>query len=232
MRFINKYKKFPKLDRYNCPQLPLRVLKFQRPKWKKFQKLSLTFKKAYCNFIDPLKVKLSYKHWDKVQNYYKAGIQIKRKILTIFDASIKKDTLKKELSQKSKLNNDLFLSTLVKPEFRIDILLWRLNLVSSCFEARQRLNNKEITVNGKFVRGNMFLKKGDVISFQKQTFFNLNLVSILKRIYTHQKISTFIEVDFYTQTLVVVKDLKELTSDDFNFFTKEYLDLKKFRDYL
>lgn len=232
MRTINKYKKIPKLDRFSYPQFPLRILRFQRPKWKKFQKSALTSQKSDCTFVNPSTLKLSYKQWDKVQNYYKAGIQIKRKILALFDDSVKVTRVKKELSKKTKLNNSIFLSTLVKPEFRLDILLWRLCLFSSSFSARQSINNKQITVNHKFVAGNFYLKKGDIISFDPESFLKINLPSIFSRIYTQQKYCTFVEIDVYSQTLVVVKDLKDLTSDDFNFFVNEYVDLKKFRDYL
>ena len=105
-------------------------------------------------------------------------------------------------------------------------------LFSSSFSARQSINNKQITVNNKFVAGNFFLKKGDIISFDSDSFLKINLSSNFSRIYTQQKYCTFVEVDVYSQTLVVVKDLKDLTSDDFNFFINEYVDLKKFRDYI
>jgi len=232
MRIVNKYKKIPKLDRFSYPQFPLRILRFQRPKWKKFQKSALNFQKSNCTFVNPLTLKLSYKQWEKVQNYYKAGIQIKRKIIALFDDSIKITCVRKNLLKKTKLNNNIFLSTLVKPEFRLDILLWRLCLFSSSFSARQSINNKQITVNNKFVAGNFFLKKGDIISFDSESFLKINLSSNFSRIYTQQKYCTFVEVDVYSQTLVVVKDLKDLTSDDFNFFINEYVDLKKFRDYI
>lgn len=232
MRFINKYKKISKLDRFNYPKFPLRILKFRRPKWSKLQKQVLGFQKSDCNFVNPLILKLSYKQWDKVQNYYKSGIQIKRKILALFDDSISLKSIKKQLSQGLKSNNSIFLSVLVKPEFRIDILLWRLNFFSSSFQARQSINEKKITVNGKFVSGNLFLEKGDVVAFDPTHSSLLDLSLIMARLYNHQKACTFVEIDFYTQTLVVIKNPNEFTSDDFNLLINEYVDLKKLRDYL
>ena len=60
MRFLNKYKKLVKLDRFAFPQFSLRILKFQRPKWKKFQKQAIISKKSTCHFINPLILKNSY----------------------------------------------------------------------------------------------------------------------------------------------------------------------------
>jgi len=79
MRFINKYKNVTKIDRFNFPQLPLRIFKFQRPKWKRFQKQAALFKKSSLVFVNPFITKNSYKQWEKIQNYYRLGLQIKKK---------------------------------------------------------------------------------------------------------------------------------------------------------
>ena len=38
MRFLNKYKNFSKLDRISFSQIPLRIMRFKRPKWVRLQK--------------------------------------------------------------------------------------------------------------------------------------------------------------------------------------------------
>jgi len=233
MRFLNKYKKLVKLDRFAFPQFPLRILKFQRPKWKKFQKQAIISKKSACHFINPLILKNSYKQWDKVQNYYKSGIQIKKKVIALFDDSVSIRSIKKAILKNKKTNREILLSSLVKPEYRADILLSRLNFFSSSFSARQSINEGEILLNGKFFLSNLFLKKGDIVSFKSSKALNSSSLStILSRKYVKQNYCPFVEVDFYSKTLVIVKDLEELTLDDFNLLITEYFDLKKFRDYL
>jgi ribosomal protein S4 len=233
MRFSNRYKKLVKLERFSFPQLPLRILKFQRPKWKKFQKQALVSKKALPRFVNPLVLKNSYKQWEKVQNYYKSGIQIKKKAIALFDDSITVKSIRKTVLNNHKTNRDILLSTFIKPEFRADILLSRLNFFSSSFSARQSINEKEILLNGKPFLSNVFLKKGDIISFQSyKNIETFSFNSISKNKYVKQNFYSFVEVDFYTKTLVVVKDLNDLTLDDFSLLITEYFDLKKFRDYL
>ena len=74
---------------------------------------------------------------------------------------------------------------------------------------------------------------GDIVSFASlKSLSSCSLDSLLKRQYVKQCFYSFVEVDFYTKTLVVVKDLHDLTLDDFNLLMNEYYDLKKFRDYL
>ncbi len=39
---------------------------------------------------------------------------------------------------------------------------------------------------------------------------------------------TFVEVDYYTKTIVVLKDYKELSVEDLYLLITEYIDLKNF----
>lgn len=231
MRFINKYKNLSKLDRFSFPQFYTRILRFQRPKWKRFQKWALTNKKTFPTFVNPFIIKNSYKQWEKVKHYYKYGIQIKKKAQVLFDTSLTVNSLKKQINKNKKTNKDIFLSSFLRPEFRVDILLWRLNFFSSSFNARQSINEGEVLLNGQKIFSNVFLKKGDVVAFfSKKTF--LSTKTLLSRVFTSQKFCTFAEVDYYTKTVVIVKDLKDLTVDDFSLLVQEFFDLKKFRDYL
>jgi len=233
MRFLNKYKNITKLDRFNFPQLPLRIFKFQRPKWKRFQKQAALSKKSSLVFVNPFITKNSYKQWEKIQNYYRLGLQIKKKIMVFFDDSVSLKSIKKTVNNTKKTNNEFLLSVFFKPQFRLDILLWRLNFFSSSFSARQSINEGEVLLNGHIGSNNSFVKKGDIVSFSSlKSLSSFSLDFLLKRQYVKQSFYSFVEVDFYTKTLVVVKDLNDLTLDDFNLLMNEYYDLKKFRDYL
>ena len=90
------------------------------------------------------------------------------------------------------------MKSLVYPEFRLDILANRLELASSSFAARQSIHNGEILVNKKRVSSNYIIKSGDIISFGPTVKF-LDLRN-------SNKIFPFLEVDYYTKTIIVLVD--------------------------
>jgi ribosomal protein S4 len=233
MRFLNKYKNFSKLDKISFSQIPLRIMRFKRPKWVRLQKQLLNTQRSELSFFNPLTLKTSFKQWDKAKNYYKLGIQIKKKLMTLFDSSVNINSVKKQILNKKNKSKEIFLHGFLRHEFRTDILLWRLNFFSSSFSARQSINEGEIRLNDKIFLSNKILKKGDLIyfeSYKEDSSFCLS--SILNKIYSNPRFCSFVEVDFYTKTIIIIKDLEELSQDDFNFLVNEYFDLKKFRDYI
>jgi ribosomal protein S4 len=233
MRFLNKYKNFSKLDKISFSQIPLRIMRFKRPKWARLQKQLLNSQKSELSFFNPLLLKNSFKQWEKAKNYYKSGIQIKKKMMTLFDSSVNINSVKRQILNQKNKSRDIFLHGVLKPEFRADILLWRLNFFPSSFAARQSINEGEVKLNDKIFVSNKILKKGDLLSFNSsKTEAKLSLDLLLNKIYSNPKFCSFVEIDFYTKTVAIIKDLNELTLDDFNFLVNEYFDLKKFRDYI
>jgi len=233
MRLQNKYKQFFQL-KGSLPRIPQRLLKFRRPKWLKIQKKISLLNKKSISFSNSLLIKNSYKYWDKVNNYYKDGIQLKKFVLSSFDNSLNIAFFKKEiLNKKNTFSKDILVNCLIKPKFRIDILLWNLNFFSSVFQARQAINEGEILINSKKVLGNTFLQKGDVIQFfTKKLEKKNNLTNTLTKNLLNDNIYPFVEIDFYTKTIIVLKNIEELTLDDLNILSPEYFDIKKFKNYL
>ena len=45
-------------------------------------------------------------------------------------------------------------------------------------------------------------------------------------------IFSFIEVDYYSNNIVILKDLKDLTTDDFYLLLNETYNIKKIKDYI
>ena len=153
--------------------------------------------------------------------------------MTLFDSAVNINSVKKQILTKKNKSKEIFLHGFLRHEFRTDILLWRLNFFSSSFSARQSINEGEIRLNNKIFLSNKILKKGDLISFESyKEDSSFCLSSILNKIYSNPRFCSFVEVDFYTKTIIIIKDLEELTQDDFNFLVNEYFDLKKFRDYI
>jgi ribosomal protein S4 len=224
MRLINKYKNFSNNNTF-LKSFPFsRLLKFKRPKWHRVQQLlkkKFFFKKKIYNNI---LLKARSKKWEKLNLYYKEGLLLKRAILLNFDNSLSIKYFKKHLLKKSLTTLNVFLKTLIKPFFKLDILLWKLCFFNSTFEAKQAFLNNQISINSVKIKKTLFLSKGDIIKLgflnKKIRPLNLNFLN------------SFIEVDYYTNTIVILKDLEEINVNDTHFFFKENIPLKKFLDYV
>ena len=255
MRFINKYKSYDKLFSI-FEKFPLRVLKFKITKWKKIQRL-LLFKFSKKNkrsinvksiglkkkvrssrkklFFNNLLVKVSLKTWYKVEKYYENGRRIKNILHNIFDKSVLTSHFRKVLkfSKKASEIQKAYSYTLLKPEFRLDILLWRLNFFSSSYQASQAIAERKITVNGRLVQGNFFLSRGDVIFFCSNLKLNtLNVKKVKYKTLFSKIVSTFVEVDYYSNCIVVLKNVEDLGKEDLYILVKDSYSLKKIKDYI
>ena len=243
MRKENKYKIY-KVSGVFFKKFPLRILKFRRPKWNALQKLlkgslvnqryskqnkqfGFGKKKVKISLVNSFLIKKDLKRWGKVKNYYKTGVKYKNVLQNIFDCSIKYSFFKKK-SKDLSLKKEFILNYLVYPNFRIDILLWNLNFFSSSFQARQVINNNGILLNGRALKANVFLTKGDVITFKDTQNEGYIYNQIVERFSKTKKILTFVEIDYYTKTIVVLKDYKELSLEDLYLLITEHLDLKIF----
>jgi len=227
MRFLNKYKNFNTILPF-LNQCSPRVLKFKRPKWKKVQNnLKLT---NNLLFVNNLISKLNYKSWDKLKLHYKEGIQSKKAILNFFDNSLSSTYYKKQLLfGKKKLFIDFILNFFIKPMFKLDILLWKLHIFNSPFESRQAIKNGLIFRNNQKFTNSTEIKLGDIISFSskinfKQYIFNSN--------YDNSLLFSFLEIDYYSGTIVFIKNFKQLSNEDFSTLFFDSINLKSFIDYI
>jgi ribosomal protein S4 len=230
MRKITKYKK---LSLYNksrsnhsfLSELPKKIYSFKKTKWKILQSFGKeTNRKLFINNLI-IKLKSQKKEWSQLRSYYKDGLFVKNNLNNYFDNSFKSSFWKKNLKNKKSLNKKfLFLSCLVLPEFRLDILLWRLQFFKSPFQARQSIVNNEVFINNKKVYGNSILKKGDVISFSETKKIALSDSNF--------KLLPYVEVDYYTKNIVVLMNWQDLKIEDCYYFINESFDLKKFKSFI
>lgn len=226
MRFLKKYKNYSKLTAF-FKKFPItRIEKFNRPKWKKLQVFLKTKTITQQKFFNNLVLKVHYKHWDKLKSTYKDGLQTKAAVCALFDNAVSTKFFKKEFCTALKpLNKNLITSSLFKLLYRVDILLWKLNFFKSAFAAQQEINNLNILINNKPIQSNFFVSKGDIITFKK----------ILPQIFLSTQIEflySFIEVDYYSNTIVIIKDLTHLSPEDNNLIIRENISIKKFVDYI
>jgi len=149
----------------------------------------------------------------------------KLKLAGLFDHSIK---FQKKVI-KSLFNVNAYV--LLRPLYRIDILLWYLKYYSSTYEAKQNIDNRKILVNNKSVKANYYVKEGDIISLNFTSLLEKNNTYLnIKQKFTKNKnrrLCSFLEYDKYTNTIIVLKDVKYLTSDDYALFITEASQLKR-----
>lgn len=158
MRRTNKFKNFNNVG-FPLRKLPNKLSTFYRPKW---QILKLKIKEtahATKVFVDPSIIKVHFRHLDRLDKHYQIQLGVKKHLAGLFDqVSLNRS---KSFSSKKK---DLILKHIVTPLYRLDILLWYLNIFSSVYQVRQFINSGNFKVNNLQVNSNYLLKKGDVIS--------------------------------------------------------------------
>lgn len=211
-----------------------RLSKFKRPKWKKIQKLTFKSLQSSPFLTNSFLIKNNFRFWDKIKNYYKDGIKVKNSIYCLYDRSILNRYLIKMLnnSRNTSLRHRL-IKSLILPTYRLDILLWKLHMFNSSYQAREAINKNLVYVNDKNIKGNLTLKKGDVVTF-KCSFNKIQFDTKETSLLFSKKglLPTFVEVDYYTGTIVIVKDPLDLDINDIFLLIPNSYNIKKFLDFL
>lgn len=226
MRFLNKYKLYEKRLSSDW-KTPKRVLRFKKPKWQAIKK---KFRIYRYNWIDNRKIWIvpSYiKHLDIIVSnrkfYAKKFFRFKQGIKT-YVSSLFEKSIKFKKPTKAKDRHTVVSSFLIKPFYRIDLLLWYLDFFHSSFETRKYINSGNVLVNEKVVKSNYELKQGDIITVKYDesllSWLNLCNPDMYYRYKKTRHFFPFIEYDFYTHTIVVLKDWNELSSSDISLFFK------------
>ena len=230
MRLDKKYKKFSKLNTSET-LFSEKILNFKRSKWKNAQKnIRLSSKIGYKRRSNPFICKLPSREVENIQRSYKQGLDLKSSLILSFDKAIRSSSIKKELSYKlNKSTKDVLANCLIKPLFRIDILLWKLNFFKTSFQARQFINERKILINSKPFKSNYFVKKGDIITFRTGVKNNLFLDTVLE---SNINLYSFVEFDNLLKTIVIIKDLDEFSSEDISLVVKNFFDINKLKNYI
>jgi ribosomal 50S subunit-recycling heat shock protein len=234
MRAITKYKIFSKTFS-PITSVPIKILKFHRPKWKKAQKALLKHtqqrlieKKSNLIFKNHSILSCNSKRWDRYQQSFRTRLKLKKSIQILFGTAVSNWYLKKIFFKKNYTTyKKLIQNSLFKTEYRIDILLWRLGFFTSCSLIKNILQKNEILLNSAVLKSLTFLKKGDIIHLpktKKLIFTSLNHKSLL--------FHSFLEIDYYTNTVVILKDLNSLSYKDFFLLTRSFYNILDLKDYL
>lgn len=221
MRKTNKFKHFSALG-IPLRRFPNKLSKFYRSKWQNLKLKIRDLNREKKRFIDPLITKLSTRFIYRLNKDYYSKLETKKSLSCLFDKNIRNQR-KNLLIEKKELISEY----LLHPFYHVDILLWYLNLFPSVYKIRQLLHSGYLKVNDKSVKPNYFLKKGDVISIDSKLEGQYN-IDILNRLYFENILFlTFIEIDFYTKTITIVKDCEELSLDDYKLLIDQYINIYK-----
>lgn len=207
MRRFKKYKSWSKTSN-NTGFFPLRILKLKKTKWKKTKKSLLKVKNKF-SFLDHTIQTLYTKKWEKIKSHYKRELSNKLNLQQRYDFKI--TTTKIYANEKT-----FFINNFIKNEYRLDVMLYTLKFFFSVYEARQQIKNGFILVNNKTVFAeDIILYKGDIIVVSKKSY-------LLPKIIRKEFKFSFLEVDYYTQTFVILKNIEDINLQDiiYNFTEK------------
>lgn len=218
MRKTNKYKIYKYLNR-NTTKLSLRVLKFRRPKWAKIQKYIKYKKDLLRSNFSLLKKKIKF--WDKLKKYYKMSLLTKKQYSFLYEESFSFKKLNKKNNFCSK--KEFLLNLFVKPEYQLDILLWNLYFTNSVYKSKKLIENRQLFVNNKLKTSVTFLKRGDIVNLKPE--FLLNLSENINKYLLFEKLLSFVEVDYYSCSFIIIKDVNQLSFEDLYLFIKEDINL-------
>ena len=218
MRRFNKFKLYSNSN-VSFKKISKNLNTFYRPKWNFAKKKLSRVTKSQFQFVDLLINKVSFKTIQRVKQHYKLKYQKKRILESLFTWGFhfKK---KKFLTNKK----DILASYLVQPLFKIDILLWYLNFFQSLYKVRQYINSSCILVNNKSISSNYILKCGDVITlnYDKFDWNRFSFDMYCNKYIKDMTFFSFVEIDQYTKTIVIVKDFNSLILEDFKLLVHEH----------
>ena len=242
MRAVNKYKTFFILGS-KIKRFPLRILRFKRPKWlfikkllvralkKRIYKTGNRFKKKnkkeICLPVNLFRKKSSKTFWERLKKNYKNCLFSKKTWSNSYDNNINEDLIKRKLKKKDKKKDYLNFFFLFF-EFRVDLLLWNLNYFSTTYEACIQIRNGLILVNGLKIDCNTYLQKGDIITFVNS---KMKIEKNFQKYNVNHKIFTgIVEIDYYTNTIVILKSYTSSGVADFSLLSTEYIDVKRVKN--
>lgn len=214
MRVFNKYKYYSKIY---LNSYPLRILKFKRTKWKKVQKRLkfLSVKKCLIKHNSVVAIK---GFWYKVKYFFKNKLKLKNQYKCKYDGFT-------HFKQKQKSDYNKLIPIFFFNEFLLEILLWQLGFFLSVYQAKEAVFFKLVLVNNAVYKRKQCLKKGDIITLKKNIKIKNNQVS--KKVYY-----SFLELDFYTNTIILTKNILSVNNLDLSFIIQEKYDFYSFKNIL
>ena len=218
---LKRLKKFKKLNRIKLMSRLYELLRLKKIKELKKKKIFIK-KPKYVHFVDFEKLAVERKRLVWGTTHYRLRRKVHFLLGQMYDQSLNKKELAVFLKKEGFLNrNYIFKKLFLRTEHRLDIFLWRLSFFHNIYECRKALTGGKILVNGRNLGWNTFLKKGDII--QVNSIFNAKLIRA--KTCSLSYFNSFVEVDYYTGLIVVLKNLDEINPNDLSLFVPKRLNI-------
>lgn len=222
MRRAHKYKIYSRVQVNS--KFPKRLLNLKRPKWNSLKK-KLKFvlaRKENFKIINPNMILGRTFGWKRLRKTYKSRLEFYSSLFARFDQSLKIRRLK---SYKTLIRFDNYVKHLAEGYFKVTVLLWSTHFFKSSFEAKQQIDFLNIFLNNEKIQSNKLLTAGSVVSIVNDKFVfleNLNKYS------DNNQILSFVEIDYYSQNLVLLKSVDEVSDNDLSLLLIDSLGLSNF----
>jgi len=204
-----------KLNTKSLISLPPRKKSIKRPRRSK--NFFFKFDRLVC----------SKARWGYSSKNYKTNLSMRNRIHSYFDGVFTNRFFKKALHFKKDYKSLLRFGR-IQPEFRLDILLWRLNFFGSPYAARLVILKKKILVNGCPKHFSYIAKEGDIIKLNCKMSFDIN---------TKLKLCTFafnsfVEVDLLLKTIIILYGYSSIAPNMFTNIIRESFQFQNHINYL
>jgi small subunit ribosomal protein S4 len=196
-----KYKKWLRNEKLIFGEKSSKFDKLERKKWQSFKiKNRDASLQAVVTFEERLRM-------ESEKSLYKKSL-IQKQVLRSFYGNISEKQFKALLLKSNLFNSKSKLSFISLLESRLDIFLYRANLVRTLHEARQAISHNKVNVNGKNIKSKgSLLSPGDVVQLNvlssnqiasvKNNTYNSTVKDSLKGLFLKH-----IQVDFRTRSAV------------------------------
>ena len=165
--------------------------------------------------------------WIYNSKNFRSNLNLRNRVHQYYDGVFPNSFFKKELKNQY-LYLDFIRHSFIKPEFRLDVILWRLNFFSSPYSARIAILKNDVLVNDGVAWFSDYLKQGDVV-FVK-TASNLKYLRDLK--ISKFALNSFIEVDYYCNTFIVLQDYSTMPVNSFPCVIRQPFKASAYLSYL
>lgn len=179
-------------------------------------------------FSQPVFLSRCCSRWSRKNALFRESVQMKRRFLFFYDFGYALSFFQKKVKLKAARYykfNILF----IKPEFRVDVLLWRLHFFSSLYAARHALLGGFIKKNFQALYKTSFIKSGDILMLEKTSYSYLKHTL---RYLNFSLVPSFIEVDYYCNSLVCVMSNTAIKQEDCISIKRNMYTLSRLNSYL
>lgn len=219
MRRIHKYKAYSRLDVGS--KFPKRLLNLKRPKWgpmKEDLKVMLMDEDNF-NLVDSDVIVGETFGWNRISRTYKSRLEFYSSLFAQFDQSLKIKRLK---SYRTLSRFDNYVKHFAEGYFKTTTLLWASYFFKSTYEAKQSIDFSKVIINNGLGKSNELLRSGSVVSVLDENF---DLKKNIMKYSENTQILSFLEVDYYSQDLILIKDKESISEDDLNLLIIDSLSL-------